>query len=163
MEAQDAELAKMLQDKERIKAKRAKERARQKKLERQQRQAEQDIQQDDQAIGPDKLDKSRAKSSQQYPDPDEIYVLEESIVDADVREVTNVAAIIDPTYNAQAGSSSGSSPGFNLPSSSQELDEISSTYMPVQGQRRSHNAFPSPPSSEEKHKRRLGKDGCKQQ
>ena len=36
MEAQDAELAKMLQDKERARAKRARERARQKKLERQQ-------------------------------------------------------------------------------------------------------------------------------
>lgn len=38
MEAQDAELARMLQEKERAKAKRARERARQKKLERQQQQ-----------------------------------------------------------------------------------------------------------------------------
>jgi hypothetical protein len=41
MEAQDAELARMLQEKERAKAKRARERARQKKLERQQQQQQQ--------------------------------------------------------------------------------------------------------------------------
>ena len=46
MEAQDAELARMLQEKERAKAKRARERARQKKLERQQQQQQQQLEEE---------------------------------------------------------------------------------------------------------------------
>lgn len=63
MEAQDAELARMLQEKERLKAKRARERARQKKLERQQQQQRQLQQQEiesqneiERPVRPDKLD-----------------------------------------------------------------------------------------------------------
>lgn len=65
MEAQDAELARMLQDKERAKAKRARERARQKKLERlQQQQQQQPVEEEELSASgslerptrPDKLD-----------------------------------------------------------------------------------------------------------
>lgn len=176
MEAQDAELARMLQDKERAKARRARERARQKKLERERLQQQQQ-QLDEQNLverpqRPDRLDlrtppvKNRARNPvnyPQYPDPEEIQTLDDT---ESVREMGNVAAIIDPTYNANRGTSSSSSstisPTYALPTPPQELmtDDVP-CYMPIQGQRR--NQTQSPPNThEEKHKRRV-KDGCKHQ
>lgn len=182
MEAQDAELARMLQEKERAKARKARERARQKKLERErlqlQQQQEQQQQTDEQNLverpqRPDKLDlktmsiKNRTRYSasySQYSDPEEIQTLDNPA--DNVREVTNVAAIIDPTYNMHRGTSSSSSstisPTYVLPTPPQELmTEDVPCYMPIQGQRR--NQAQSPPNAhEEKHKRRV-KDGCKHQ
>ncbi|XP_071577127.1 uncharacterized protein [Temnothorax nylanderi] len=181
MEAQDAELARMLQEKERTKARKARERARQKKLERERLQLQQQQQQQQQADEqnlterpqrPDRLDlktvsiKNRARYSanySQYSDPEEIQTLD--TVDT-VREMTNVAAIIDPTYNVHRGTSSSSSstisPTYVLPTPPQELmtDEVP-CYMPIQGQRRNQAQSPSN-AHEEKHKRRV-KDGCKHQ
>lgn len=172
MEAQDAELARMLQEKERAKARKARERAKQKKLERlQQQQADEHLTERPQR--PDRLDlkslsiKNRGRYSanySQYSDPEEIQTLDNS-VDA-VREVTNVAAIIDPTYNVHRGTSSSSSstvsPTYVLPTPPQELmtDDVP-CYMPIQGQRRNQAQSPSN-AHEEKHKRRV-KDGCKHQ
>lgn len=177
MEAQDAELARMLQEKERAKARKARERARQKKVERerlqlQQQQAdEQDLTERPQR--PDRLDlktlsiKNRARYSanySQYSDPEEIHTLDNPI--DNVREVTNVATIIDPTYNMHRGTSSSSSstisPTYVLPTPPQELmmDDVP-CYMPIQGQRRNQAQSPSN-AHEEKHKRRV-KDGCKHQ
>lgn len=179
MEAQDAELARMLQEKERAKARKARERVRQKKLERERIQLQQQQQlADEQNLTerpqrPDKLDlktlsiKNRARyppNCSQYSDPEEIQTLDNS--DDNVREVTNVAAIIDPTYNVHRGTSSSSSstisPTYALPTSSQELmaDDVP-CYMPIQGQRRNQAQLPSN-AHEEKHKRRV-KDGCKHQ
>ncbi|XP_012059518.1 PREDICTED: coiled-coil domain-containing protein 50 [Atta cephalotes] len=177
MEAQDAELARMLQDKERAKARKARERAKQKKLERerlqqQQQQAdEQDLTERPQR--PDRLDlktlsnKNRTRypaNYSHYSDPEEIHTLDSP---ENVREVTNVAAIIDPTYSVHRGtfsssSSSTISPTYVLPTPPQELmaDDIP-CYMPIQGQRRNQAQSPSN-VQEEKHKRRV-KDGCKHQ
>ncbi|XP_015601336.1 coiled-coil domain-containing protein 50 isoform X2 [Cephus cinctus] len=112
MEAQDAELAKMLQDKERAKARRARERAKQRKLERQQLQQQLEEQNTiEKPQRPDKLDlkethetgsKSRQHSAySRYPDPEEIQVLEDPV--EEIREMPNVAAMIDPTYNGTYG------------------------------------------------------------
>lgn len=178
MEAQDAELARMLQEKERAKARKARERARQKKLERERMQLQQQQQADKQNLTersqrPDKLDlktlsiKNRPRYStncSQYSDPEEIQTLDNS--DDNVREMANVAAIIDPTYNVHRGTSSSSSstisPIYPLPTPSQELmaDDVP-CYMPIQGQRRNQAQLPSN-AHEEKHKRRV-KDGCKHQ
>ncbi|XP_033222157.1 coiled-coil domain-containing protein 50 isoform X2 [Belonocnema kinseyi] len=182
IEAQDAELARMLQEKERAKAKRARERAKQKKLERQQQlQQEQEHQPHleqhnslEKVQRPDKLDlkvtsekmRTRAKPNYpQFPDPEEIQVLEDE-PEEEIREVPNVAAMIDPTYNGNTmrSSSSGSStvsPTYPLPTPPQEImgDDVP-CYMPIQGQRR--NQIQVPQTHEEKHKRRV-KDGCKQQ
>ncbi|XP_071640247.1 uncharacterized protein [Temnothorax longispinosus] len=179
MEAQDAELARMLQEKERTKARKARERARQKKLERERLQLQQQQQQqaDEQNLTerpqrPDRLDlktvsiKNRGRYSanySQYSDPEEIQTLD--TVDT-MREMTNVAAIIDPTYHVHRGTSSSSSstisPTYVLPTPPQELmtDEVP-CYMPIQGQRRNQAQSPSN-AHEEKHKRRV-KDGCKHQ
>lgn len=179
MEAQDAELARMLQDKERAKARKARERARQKKLERerlqqQQQQAdEQNLTESQRPQRPDRLDlktlsnKNRTRyptNYSQYSDPEEIQTLDNPI--DNVREVANVAAIIDPTYNIHRGTSSSSSstvsPTYVLPTPPQELmaDDVP-CYMPIQGQRRNQTQSPSN-AHEEKHKRRV-KDGCKHQ
>lgn len=174
MEAQDAELARMLQEKERAKAKKARERARQKKLERQQLQQLEEQNSVEKPQRPDRLDlrstptKSRTQHVQSYPpfpDPEEIQTLEEPI--DSIREVPNVAAIIDPTYNgsvrhSSSSSSSSVSPTYALPTPPQELmGENAPCYMPIQGQRRNQMQSPSQ-AHEEKHKRRV-KDGCKQQ
>ncbi|XP_053982842.1 coiled-coil domain-containing protein 50 isoform X1 [Hylaeus anthracinus] len=173
MEAQDAELARMLQEKERAKVRKARERARQRKLERQlQKLEEQNLTEKPQR--PDKLDlkstpsKSRMPytlNCQQYPNPEEIQTLDDPV--ETVREVPNVAAIIDPTYNGthrhtSSSSSSTVSPTYALPTPPQELmNEDAPCYMPIQGQRRNQIQSPSQ-GHEEKHKRRV-KDGCKQQ
>lgn len=174
MEAQDAELARMLQEKERAKARKARERARQKKLERerlQQQSDERNLMERPQR--PDRLDlkppsiKNRARYSanySHYSDPEEIQTLDNPV--DNVQEVTNVATIIDPTYNMHRGTSSSSSstisPTYVLPTPSQELmtDDVP-CYMPIQGQRRNKAQSPSN-AHEEKHKRRV-KDGCKHQ
>ena len=175
MEAQDAELARMLQDKERAKARKARERARQRKLERQQLQKLEEQNLAEKPQRPDKLDlkgtptKSRMQHTVNYPqysDPEEIQTLDEPV--ESVREVPNVAAIIDPTYNGNAhrhtssSSSSTVSPSYALPTPPQELmNDDAPCYMPIQGQRRNQMQSPSQ-AHEEKHKRRV-KDGCKQQ
>ncbi|XP_011633618.1 trichohyalin-like isoform X1 [Pogonomyrmex barbatus] len=171
MEAQDAELARMLQEKERAKARKARERAKQKKLERLQQQAdEQNLAERPQR--PDRLDlkilstKNRARypANSQYPDPEEIQTLDDPV--DNIREMANVAAIIDPTYNMHRGTSSSSSstvsPTYALPTPPQELmaDDVP-CYMPIQGQRRNQTQSSSN-MHEEKHKRRV-KDGCKHQ
>ncbi|KAL0116128.1 hypothetical protein PUN28_011176 [Cardiocondyla obscurior] len=175
MEAQDAELARMLQEKERAKARRAREKAKQKKLERERLQQQQVDEQNlaERPQRPDKLDlktlsiKNRGRYSanySQYSDPEEIQTLDNPA--DNVREVTNVATIIDPTYNTQRGTSSSSSstisPIYALPTPPQELmtDDVP-CYMPIQGQRRNQTQSPSN-THEEKHKRRV-KDGCKHQ
>lgn len=186
MEAQDAELARMLQDKERAKARKARERARQRKLERQQQQQLQQQQQqqfDEQNLAerpqrPDRLDlrtppvknqigrHANSTNYPQYPDPEEIQTLPDEPPVDDVREMANVAAIIDPTYHAHRNTSSSSSstisPAYALPTPPQELmpDDVP-CYMPIQGQRRNQTQSPSN-MHEEKHKRRV-KDGCKHQ
>lgn len=170
MEAQDAELARMLQEKERAKARRARERAKQKKLERQQMQQQQAEEQNsmERPQRPDKLDlklpydtNSKQRQKADYQDLEEIQVLEDS--SEDIREVPNVAAMIDPTYNGNppstsSTSSSTTSPAYPLPT--QELMEDTPCYMPIQGQRR--NQLQTAQVQEEKQKRRV-KDGCKQQ
>lgn len=179
MEAQDAELARMLQDKERAKARRARERAKQKKLEKQQLQLLEEQNAIEKPQRPDKLDlkiqhnNSLGKVKQpikpnysQYPDPEEIQVLESPL--NDVKEMPNVAAMIDPTYNvnthrsSSSSSSNATSPAYVLPTPPLELmDEDAPCYMPIQGQRR--NQIQSPAHvNEEKQKRRV-KDGCKHQ
>lgn len=183
MEAQDAELARMLQDKERAKIRKARERARQRKLERERLQQQQQQQQHQQQLEdpiverpqrPDRLDlrtppiKSRSRHpvnySPQYPDREEIQTLDNPGESA--REMANVAAIIDPTYNGHRNTSSSSgstiSPTYALPTPPQELmNEDAPCYMPIQGQRRNQPQSPST-AHEEKHKRRV-KDGCKHQ
>ncbi|XP_011303154.1 coiled-coil domain-containing protein 50 [Fopius arisanus] len=170
MEAQDAELARMLQDKERAKARRARERARQKKLERQQQQQQQLEGQTEleRPQRPDKLDLKvsydrKSRNPPQFPDPEEIQVLEDP---EDNREAPNVATIIDPTYGGHRSTTSSSSsntvsPSYVLPTPPQELMEDAPCYMPIQGQRRMQAQSRSL-SHEEKHKRRV-KDGCKHQ
>ncbi|KAG7212102.1 hypothetical protein KM043_012452 [Ampulex compressa] len=175
MEAQDAELARMLQDKERAKARKARERAKQKKLERQHLRQLEEQNQSEKPQRPDKLDlkspqtKSRMRNGAnypQFPDPEEIQIIDDSI--DTVREVPNVAAIIDPTYNGSthrntsSSSSNTISPIYSLPTPPQELmvDDVP-CYMPIQGQRRNQMQSPSQ-SHEEKQKRRV-KDGCKHQ
>ncbi|XP_014211695.1 trichohyalin [Copidosoma floridanum] len=183
MEAQDAELARMLQDKERAKAKRARERAKLKKLERQQQ-----LEGEQSSVNgslerpqrPDKLDlkpsipKTRTatiltRHTRQLSDPEEIRSLPE-VVTEESQSQRNVAAMIDPTFNgtyassSKSAASSGLSPMYALPT---DPDEDSACYMPVPGTRRSNNHI-SPqrhsPSQiqEEKHKRRV-KDSCRQQ
>ncbi|XP_043289424.1 coiled-coil domain-containing protein 50 [Venturia canescens] len=174
MEAQDAELARMLQEKERAKARRARERARQKKLERQQMQQleAQSTTSIERPSRPDKLDirptydKTRTRNQTQFEDPEEIQVLEDTGEDS--RELPNVAAFIDPTYNGHTHRSTSSSssntvsPTYALPTPPQELMvDDAPCYMPIQGQRRTQIQSPSL-SHEEKQKRRV-KDGCKQQ
>lgn len=173
MEAQDAELARMLQEKERAKARKARERARQRKLERQQLQQSKEHDSIEKPQRPDKLElkgiqnKSRSRNINypQYSDPEEIQVLENAIESG--REISNVAAIIDPTYNgtinrSSSSSSSTVSPVYALPTPPQELmPEDASCFQPVPGQRRHQIQSPSQ-IHEEKHKRRV-KDGCKQQ
>lgn len=178
MEAQDAEFARMLQEKERAKARKAREKARQKKLERERQQQQQLEEQNlvERPQRPDKLDlrtppvKNRVRQlnsnyPHQYSDPEEIQTLDDPSVDG-VREVTNVATIIDPTYNAHRNTSSSSSstisPTYALPTPPQELmpDDVP-CYMPIQGQRRNQPQSLSN-GHEEKHKRRV-KDGCKHQ
>ncbi|XP_072761481.1 uncharacterized protein [Anoplolepis gracilipes] len=181
MEAQDAELARMLQDKERAKARKARERAKQRKLERERLQQQQQHQQQFETeqnlttrpTRPDRLDlktppvRSRARhpaNYSQYPDPEEIQTLDDPVDSS--QEMANVAAIIDPTYNAHRGTSSSSSstisPIYALPTPSQELMiDDAPCYMPIQGQRRNQVQSPSN-GHEEKHKRRV-KDGCKHQ
>lgn len=178
MEAQDAEFARMLQEKERAKARKARERARQKKLERERQQQQQLEEQNlaERPQRPDRLDlrtppvKSRVRQpnsnyTHQYSDPEEIQTLNDPSVDG-MREVTNVATIIDPTYNAHRNTSSSSSstisPTYALPTPPQELmpDDVP-CYMPIQGQRR-NQAQSLSNGHEEKHKRRV-KDGCKHQ
>jgi len=122
---------------------------------------------------PDRLDlrtlsnKNRAHyfvNHSQHSDPEEIQTLDNPV--DNVREVANVAAIIDPTYNVHRGTSSSSSstisPTYVLPTPPQELmaNDIP-CYMPIQGQRRNQAQSPSN-AHEEKHKRRV-KDGCKHQ
>ncbi|XP_015430941.1 PREDICTED: coiled-coil domain-containing protein 50 isoform X2 [Dufourea novaeangliae] len=174
MEAQDAELARMLQDKERAKARKARQKARQRKLERQQKELEEQNTME-RPQRPDKLDlkstpnKSRVQPTTncpQYADPEEIQTLDDTT--ENIREVQNVAAIIDPTYNGSvhrhtsSSSSSTVSPTFALPTPPQELmNDDAPCYMPIQGQRRNQMQSPSQ-FHEEKHKRRV-KDGCKQQ
>lgn len=176
MEAQDAELARMLQDKERAKLRKAKQRARQRKLERQQMQ---ELEGQSLAENPQRPDRLELKSTPgktkvqqavtylQYTDPEEIQILEDSA--ENIREVPNVAAIIDPTYNGGTHRNSSTSSGstvspatYTLPTQTQEtMNDDAPYYMPIQGQRR--NQMPSPSqSNEEKHKRRV-KDSCKQQ
>ncbi|XP_033337343.1 uncharacterized protein LOC117226780 [Megalopta genalis] len=175
MEAQDAELARMLQQKERAKARKARQRARQKKLEKQLQKELEDQNVTEKPQRPDKLDlKSTSGKSRmqphlnypEYPDPEEIQILDDPI--ESIREVPNVAAIIDPTYNGNvhrhtsSSSSSTVSPTYALPTPPQELmNEDIPCYMPIQGQRRNQMQSPSQ-VHEEKHKRRV-KDGCKQQ
>lgn len=177
MEAQDAELARMLQEKERAKARKAREKARQKKLERERQQQQQFDEPNlpaERPQRPDRLDlrtppvKNRARHpNSNYPqhlDPEEIQTLDDPV--DGVREVANVAAIIDPTYNVHRNTSSSSSstisPAYTLPTPPQELmpDDVP-CYMPIQGQRRNQAQSPSN-IHEEKHKRRV-KDGCKHQ
>ncbi|XP_017881462.1 trichohyalin [Ceratina calcarata] len=173
MEAQDAELARMLQEKERAKIRKARQRARQRKLERQQQlQGSEEQGHAEKPQRPDKLDlksahgKGRMQQSVGYSDPEEIQVLDDSA--ENVKEVRNVAAIIDPTYNGNiyrntsSSSSSTVSPTYVLPTPPQELmnDDVP-CYMPIQGQRRNQMQSPSQ-VHEEKHKRRV-KDSCKQQ
>ncbi|CAK9817936.1 Coiled-coil domain-containing protein 50 [Anthophora plagiata] len=173
MEAQDAELARMLQEKERAKIRKARQRARQRKLERQQLQdlGEQNFT-TEKPQRPDKLDlksmqiKPRVQHYPQYPDPEEIQTLDESV--ENIKEVPNVAAFIDPTYNGNvhrntsSSSSSTVSPTYALPTPPQELmNDDAPCYMPIQGQRRNQTQSPSQ-AHEEKHKRRV-KDSCKQQ
>ncbi|XP_046419738.1 coiled-coil domain-containing protein 50 [Neodiprion fabricii] len=174
MEAQDAELARMLQDKERAKARRARERAKQKKLEKQQLQLLEEQNAIKKPQRPDKLDlkiqhqvKQKAGANySQYPDPEEIQVLESPL--NEIREMPNVAAMIDPTYNgnthrsSSSSSSNTTSPAYVLPTPPLELmDEDAPCYMPIQGQRRNQIQSPSL-VHEEKQKRRV-KDGCKHQ
>ncbi|XP_076631825.1 uncharacterized protein LOC143346964 [Colletes latitarsis] len=175
MEAQDAELARMLQEKERAKVRKARERARQRKLERQQLEKLEEQNLKEKPQRPDKLDlkstpsKSRMQYSlncQQYPDPEEIQTLDDPT--ESIREVPNVAAIIDPTYNGNthrhtsSSSSSTVSPTYALPTPPQELMNYDAPcYMPIQGQRRNQIQSPSQ-GHEEKHKRRV-KNGCNQQ
>nr|XP_003702562.1 PREDICTED: trichohyalin isoform X3 [Megachile rotundata] len=174
MEAQDAELARMLQEKERIKARKARQRARQRKLERQQLQELDDQNPSEKLQRPDKLDLKNVQSksrvqTQNYPhysDPEEIQTLDDS--GENIREVPNVAAIIDPTYNGNlhrntsSSSSSTVSPTHALPTPPPELmNDDAPCYMPIQGQRRNQMQSPSQ-THEEKHKRRV-KDSCKQQ
>ncbi|XP_076236700.1 uncharacterized protein LOC143180689 [Calliopsis andreniformis] len=175
MEAQDAEFARMLQEKERAKLRKAKEKARQRKLERQQLQKLEEQNLVEKPQRPDKLDlkstptKSRIQHTTnypQYPDPEEIQTLDEPV--ESIREVPNVAAIIDPTYNGSvhrhtsSSSSSTVSPTYALPTPPQELmNDDAPCYMPIQGQRRNQMQSPSQ-THEEKHKRRV-KNSCKQQ
>ncbi|XP_047351452.1 coiled-coil domain-containing protein 50 isoform X1 [Vespa velutina] len=175
MEAQDAELARMLQEKERAKARKARERARQKKLEKQQMQQLEQHTLIDRPQRPDKIDLRNSSSKNrtrhdnnytQYPDPEEIQTLDNHV--EEIQEVPNVAAIIDPTYNinehrnTSSSSSNTVSPTFVLPTPPQELMvDDAPCYMPIQGQRRNQNQSPSQ-AHEEKHKRRV-KDGCKHQ
>ncbi|XP_006607594.1 coiled-coil domain-containing protein 50 isoform X2 [Apis dorsata] len=175
MEAQDAELARMLQEKERAKIRKARQKARQRKLERQQLQELEEQNLTEKPQRPDRLElknvqsKTRIQQSlnyPQYPDPEEIQTLDDSI--ENIREVQNVAAIIDPTYNGNihrntsSSSSSTVSPTYALPTPPQELmNDDAPCYMPIQGQRRNQIQSPSQ-THEEKHKRRV-KDGCKQQ
>ncbi|KAL2726699.1 coiled-coil domain-containing protein 50-like [Vespula squamosa] len=175
MEAQDAELARMLQEKERAKARKARERARQKKLEKQQMQQLEQHTLIDRPQRPDKIDLRNSSSKirtrhdtnyTQYPDPEEIQTLDNHV--EEIQEVPNVAAIIDPTYNinehrnTSSSSSNTVSPTFALPTPPQELMvDDAPCYMPIQGQRRNQNQSPSQ-AHEEKHKRRV-KDGCKHQ
>ncbi|XP_017794055.1 PREDICTED: coiled-coil domain-containing protein 50 isoform X2 [Habropoda laboriosa] len=172
MEAQDAELARMLQEKERTKVRKARQRARQRKLERQQLQELEKQNLTEKPQRPDRLDlksiqtKPRVQHYSQYPDPEEIQTLDESV--ENIREVPNVAAIIDPTYNGNvhrntsSSSSSTVSPTYALPTPPQELmNDDAPCYMPIQGQRRNQMQSPSQ-THEEKHKRRV-KDSCKQQ
>ncbi|OXU31237.1 hypothetical protein TSAR_014771 [Trichomalopsis sarcophagae] len=134
MEAQDAELARMLQEKERAKAKRARERARQKKLERQQQQQLEEEQMSaasgslERPQRPDKLDLKpslpkprQTRHTRQPSDPEEIRSYSEEVdgeegataLAAAISEPQprNVAAIIDPTYNGSAYGTSLSSGG----------------------------------------------------
>ncbi|KAK2585376.1 hypothetical protein KPH14_010051 [Odynerus spinipes] len=175
MEAQDAELARMLQEKERAKARKARERARQRKLEKQQMQQLEQHTLIDRPQRPDKIDlktstnKSRKRHDTnyaQYPDPEEIQTLESPV--EELQELPNVAAIIDPTYNinehrnTSSSSSNTVSPTYALPTPPPELMvDNAPCYMPIQGQRRNQNQSPSQ-IHEEKHKRRV-KDGCKHQ
>lgn len=175
MEAQDAELAKMLQQKERAKARKARQRARQRKLEKQLQKDMEEQSVTEKPQRPDKLDlkatpgKSRMQPNlncPEYPDPEEIQILDDPV--ESIREVPNVAAIIDPTYNGNvhrhtsSSSSSTVSPTYALPTPPQELmSEDIPCYMPIQGQRRNQMQSPSQ-VHEEKQKRRV-KDGCKQQ
>lgn len=175
MEAQDAELARMLQEKERAKIRKARQKARQRKLERQQLQELEEQNLTEKPQRPDRLElknvqsKTRIQQSlnyPQYPDPEEIQTLDDSI--ENIREVQNVATIIDPTYNGNihrntsSSSSSTVSPTYALPTPPQELiNDDAPCYMPIQGQRRNQIQSPSQ-THEEKHKRRV-KDGCKQQ
>ncbi|CAL7942476.1 unnamed protein product [Xylocopa violacea] len=175
MEEQDAELARMLQEKERAKIRKAKQRARQRKLERQQLQ---ELEEQNLAEKPQRPDRLDLKSTQtksrmqqplnypQYPDPEEIQILKDSL--EPIKEVQNVAAIIDPTYNGSlhrntsSSSSSTVSPTYALPTPPPELmNDETPCYMPIQGQRRNQMQSPSQ-THEEKHKRRV-KDSCKQQ
>lgn len=163
----------MLQDKERAKARRARERAKQKKLEKQQLQLLEEQNAIEKPQRPDKLDlkvqhtKPKPRTNYpQYPDPDEINVLESPL--SEVREMPNVAAMIDPTYNgnthrsSSSSSSNTTSPAYVLPTPPLELmDEDAPCYMPIQGQRRNQIQSPSH-VHEEKQKRRV-KDGCKHQ
>ncbi|XP_012530201.1 coiled-coil domain-containing protein 50 [Monomorium pharaonis] len=174
MEAQDAELARMLQEKERAKARKARERAKQRKLERERLQQQADEQNlTERPQRPDKLDlkspliKSRVRypiNYSQYSDPEEIQTLDNPA--DDMRQMANVATIIDPTYNMHRDTSSSSnstiSPTYVLPTPPQELmtDDVP-CYMPIQGQRRNQVQSPSN-THEEKQKRRV-KDGCKHQ
>ncbi|KAJ8667485.1 hypothetical protein QAD02_009148 [Eretmocerus hayati] len=184
MEAQDAELARMLQDKERARAKRARERARQKKLERQQQLQQQQQQSpqfgdEDEELStsgslerpqrPDKLDlkpslpKTRpARHIRQPSDPEEIRSYPEEVAE-EAREppTRNVAAMIDPTYNGSAYASP-STCGSNTISPADIITE-DSCYMAVPATRRTHHGQISPSQNqEEKHKRRV-KDSCRQQ
>ncbi|XP_043602036.1 coiled-coil domain-containing protein 50 isoform X1 [Bombus pyrosoma] len=175
MEAQDAELARMLQEKERAKIRKARQRAKQRKLERQQLQELEEQNLTEKPQRPDRLELKGTQSKTrvqptlnypQYPDPEEIQTLDESV--ENIREVQNVAAIIDPTYNGSmhrntsSSSSSTVSPTYALPTPPQELmNDDAPCYMPIQGQRRNQMQSPSQ-AHEEKHKRRV-KDGCKQQ
>lgn len=174
MEAQDAELARMLQDKERAKIRRARERSKQKKLERQQQEYENNSTSKIELERSDNLDLEieRSKShnymsyTQKITDSEEIQVLES--LPEDVPELPNVAAIIDPTYSSghesPAGNSSNLVYSYTLPvspSSSHDYMVSTPSYTPIQGQRRTQAQSLSL-SQEEKQKRRV-KDSCKQQ
>lgn len=167
IEAQDKELAKLLQDRERAKAKRARERARQRALlKKQQQQQQLELEPE---IEPDTITESRNQSlsrpatldinrshKPRLPDPEEIEVIGPV---APVPTLPNIAMAIDPTYSPSCSSSSTSSPAVCLPPPPSDLEDGDTSpvppYMPIQGQRRT--------ASLEKKQKKNKKDGCKQQ
>lgn len=185
LEAQDAEFARLLQEKERQKAKRAKERARQRKLERQQlQQQQQQIQHQHQSSQdsndgasslegsqrPIKLDlkhssrktRTSSHSRSQHSDPEEIRPCDEPEEEVATPETPqkNVATMIDPTYNGNNTFKSTTSAEITCSPEALPLDNSGFSIIP--GQRRSTTAQSPNQSLEEKQKRRV-KDGCKQQ
>ncbi|KAF0286691.1 Coiled-coil domain-containing protein 50 [Amphibalanus amphitrite] len=168
IEAQDRELAKVLQEQERARLRRAKERAKEKRRQRQQRER--------QAGGGGSGDDLSADSAA------ETAVMKVRSADADccpppeAISVSNIAMVIDPTYQRRVASELPSEQPPPPPAPvrqhqqsptaierlsddlyEEDEDEPAPPYMPIQGQRRTN--------SMEKARRRRGKDGanCKQQ